>query len=106
MQTPGPYPVRRVPRRVCVAFRKSGRSLGCPPGALAGTSVALGILFPWSGSRLSARRISCMSNAKEIATAIATYIQDFDDRLPVARQWCDGITPYVPARGVFFCPSD
>ena len=80
------------------------------------------ILFPvFARARENARKTSCLSNAKQIATGVAMYTQDYDEYMvplgndtapsaspiiPAAYSWWpDLIYPYIKSRQVFFCPS-
>ena len=47
----------------------------------------------------------CQSNLKQLALASMMYSQDYDNRLPLQRNWSDGIFPYVKNRGVYICPK-
>jgi len=53
----------------------------------------------------NARRASCQSNLKQVSLGIAQYMQDYDEKLPPAREWAEVIEPYVRSRQVFQCPS-
>jgi len=48
-------------------------------------SILTAILFPvFARARESARRASCMSNLKQIGLATMMYVQDYDERYPLA----------------------
>jgi len=73
------------------------------------------ILFPVFGrARENARRISCMSNMKQIGLGILQYSQDYDEFLPpsrnspagVATPWQWIIQPYLKSTQLFKCPSN
>jgi prepilin-type N-terminal cleavage/methylation domain-containing protein/prepilin-type processing-associated H-X9-DG protein len=81
------------------------------------------ILFPvFARARENARRISCLSNQKQIGLAFMQYSQDYDERLPpytgndqVSRSdyaglaqygWAVLLDPYAKSVQVFQCPSD
>jgi prepilin-type processing-associated H-X9-DG protein len=51
------------------------------------------------------RTVSCISNAKQLATGLLMYAQDYDDRLPPAHSWADGLDPYTKSRSGFVCPT-
>src|SRR5262249_6944395 len=54
-------------------------------------AILAAILFPvFAQARESARRVSCVSNEKQIMLATLQYLQDFDEMLPLGRQ-----SPYV-----------
>src|SRR5437016_626541 len=84
-------------------------------------AILAAILFPvFAQAREKARSAACMSNAKQIATALMMYAQDFDENLP---GWPDPqknplynqgwgwqmivpvMDPYLKNRGVWSCPS-
>lgn len=91
-------------------------------------SILAAILFPvFSKARERARAASCMSNVKQIGTAMTMYTQDYDERLPepslagVFRNASDSglgqlytgvlpfhlaIQPYARNYQLFGCPSD
>lgn len=75
------------------------------------------ILFPVFGrARENARRSSCQSNLKQIGLGLIQYSQDYDERLPLAKEgtdtggffgaWAGPIYPYVKSEQVYKCPSD
>ena len=87
-------------------------------------AILAAILFPvFAQAREKARGISCLSNEKNIGTAMLMYAQDFDETIvpwlvpnsPGAvrknRVWTGLLQPYVknggnfPADGIFKCPS-
>jgi len=80
-------------------------------------AILAAILFPvFARAREKARQSSCLSNVKQINTAIMMYVQDYDERMPRYRtpDWGDGppywsymcfIEPYVKNAQVFDCPS-
>lgn len=41
-----------------------------------------------------ARRPTCLSNMKQLGLAVALYVRDYDDRLPLAN-WQDLLVPYL-----------
>src|SRR5690606_11463989 len=48
-------------------------------------SILAAILFPvFARARESARRASCLSNLKQIGLASMMYVQDYDEKYPVA----------------------
>lgn len=83
-------------------------------------AILAAILFPvFAQAREAARKISCLSHAKQMGTAISMYKVDFDDTYPMAyyynndnnsgggySQWSGLIQPYAKNWGMFVCPSD
>ncbi len=89
-------------------------------------AILAAILFPvFAQAREKARAIACISNEKNLGTAMLMYTQDYDEGLPaylspnnaaktlphVQRLWVGALQPYLknggtnPASGVFACPS-
>lgn len=76
-------------------------------------AVLAAILFPvFARAREKARQASCLSNVRQILTAILSYTQDNDETLPDASygsgayQWPQAVAPYVKNWQIFLCPSD
>ena len=88
-------------------------------------AILAAILFPvFAQARDQARMTSCLSNMKQLGTALMMYAQDYDENLPswpfttkpallsspIFGQWSYGVwiyalMPYVKSTGVFTCPS-
>jgi prepilin-type N-terminal cleavage/methylation domain-containing protein/prepilin-type processing-associated H-X9-DG protein len=93
-------------------------------------AIIAAILFPvFAQAREKARQTACLSNLKQIGTAFAMYVQDYDERLPDRRDlkltlptgyrpwstwppsdpraaWAAVILePYVRSSGIWSCPS-
>ncbi|MBV9470371.1 MAG: DUF1559 domain-containing protein [Abitibacteriaceae bacterium] len=92
-------------------------------------AILAAILFPvFAQARENARRISCVSNQKQIGLGLLQYTQDYDDALP-AVTWGDScrnngspsrsdakyngmmsfpiaLQPYIKSYQVLVCPSD
>lgn len=78
-------------------------------------SILAAMLLPvLAEARESARKASCQSNLKQLATAVQLYSQDYDEMLPNAGSTGDGgdltnsLNPYLKqeaATGVWRCPS-
>lgn len=75
-------------------------------------AILAGIMFPvFSSAREKARQTSCMSNLKQIGTAVMLYADDYHETYPMARieynkdTWMLSIYPYVKNQQVYFCPS-
>jgi len=80
-------------------------------------AILAAILFPvFAQAREKARQASCLSNLKQLGTAVMLYVQDYDESYPLYStypseqlHWYDTINPYVKAAdgksSVFFCPS-
>jgi prepilin-type processing-associated H-X9-DG protein len=90
-------------------------------------AVLAAILFPVFGqAREMARGTACLSNTKNIATAVVMYAQDYDENLipwrncpvqtrdgatacsiddQIATLWTSTIQPYLKNKQILFCPS-
>jgi len=79
-------------------------------------AILAAILFPvFAQARGAARKASCQSNLKQIATAWTMYAQDYDETtIPVriggagsqAFRWNEIVQPYVKNLGILVCPSN
>jgi prepilin-type N-terminal cleavage/methylation domain-containing protein/prepilin-type processing-associated H-X9-DG protein len=82
-------------------------------------AILAAILFPvFARAREKARQTTCVSNLKQIGTAVLMYAQDYEETLPV---WCDyagnyvkgakdtfiytRVRPYLKNIDVYNCPS-
>jgi prepilin-type N-terminal cleavage/methylation domain-containing protein/prepilin-type processing-associated H-X9-DG protein len=86
-------------------------------------AILAAILFPvFAQARDKARSAACLSNGKQIASAVMMYTQDYDETLPhhaadvgngttsflapnVATTWLRSILTYTKNSNVFNCPS-
>jgi prepilin-type N-terminal cleavage/methylation domain-containing protein/prepilin-type processing-associated H-X9-DG protein len=70
-------------------------------------AILASILFPvFAKAREKARQTTCLSQVRQIATAIQMYTQDNSGRYPPAI-WTTGVGTYLGgATKMFFCPSD
>jgi prepilin-type N-terminal cleavage/methylation domain-containing protein/prepilin-type processing-associated H-X9-DG protein len=88
-------------------------------------AILAAILFPvFAQAREKARSAACLSNAKQIGTAIMMYTQDYDETLPEywddsvgeshnkgtpnpnpLGYWHNHLQPYIKSYQVFLCPS-
>jgi prepilin-type N-terminal cleavage/methylation domain-containing protein/prepilin-type processing-associated H-X9-DG protein len=86
-------------------------------------AILAAILFPvFARARENARRASCQSNLKQIALGFQQYIQDYDERYPIAQGvgvasgtwassmgpygWADALLPYTKSIQIYQCPSE
>src|SRR5437879_3546154 len=97
-------------------------------------AILAAILFPvFAQAREKARQANCLSNCKQLGTAVMMYLQDYDETYPNGMRttlWYPGpqgswatlpnkslgdvasgnvgnqILPYIKNNGVFACPSD
>ena len=77
-------------------------------------AVLAAILFPvFARAREKARQTSCLSNLKQLGTALSLYTEDYDGAYPrgqywpwdSSHTWIDVLEPYVKNSAVFRCPS-
>ncbi len=76
-------------------------------------AILAAILFPvFAQAREKARATACLSNTKQLGTAIAMYTQDYDETLPPGgratpkpNRWYDMTHAYIKNRNVNTCPS-
>jgi prepilin-type N-terminal cleavage/methylation domain-containing protein/prepilin-type processing-associated H-X9-DG protein len=78
-------------------------------------AILAAILFPvFAQARDKARQTSCLSNMRQLATAVMMYTQDYEDTLPRGYlavpggsfPWPLAVMPYVKNTAIFRCPSD
>jgi prepilin-type N-terminal cleavage/methylation domain-containing protein/prepilin-type processing-associated H-X9-DG protein len=77
-------------------------------------AILAAILFPvFAQAREKARATSCLSNAKQLGTAVMMYAQDYDELYPMgcdnnwwALGWGMTTQPYIKNLGILRCPSD
>ncbi len=85
-------------------------------------AILAAILFPVFGrARENARRSSCQSNIKQIGLGFKQYIQDYDEKYPIAiadvgsgagsfdttdQGWAQSMQPYMKSVQIFQCPSE
>lgn len=82
-------------------------------------AILAAILFPvFAQAREKARQTACLSNTKQLATAIMMYAQDYDESYPHNHQgwepgneyhgyaaWTQEIQPYTKNVDILYCPS-
>ena len=94
-------------------------------------AILAAILFPvFAQAREKARAISCLSNQKQIGLGMMMYVEDYDERFPIAdyfddgptcgghqHEWPDVVYPYIKngqiggnnnyfgQGGIYHCPS-
>ena len=82
-------------------------------------AILAAILFPvFAQAREAARRAACISNTRQLGTAVMLYVQDHDDTYPMSMYpavingslhpftWIDGVFPYFKNSGIVACPSE
>ena len=110
----------------CRVFRGPRVARRCPAGftliellvVVAIVTLLAGILFPvFAQAREKARQTVCVSNLKQMATAMLLYSADYDDGLPLTlgyqpgdhwvfpASWMGRLIPYLKNTGVFIDAS-
>jgi prepilin-type N-terminal cleavage/methylation domain-containing protein/prepilin-type processing-associated H-X9-DG protein len=87
-------------------------------------AILAAILFPvFAQAREKARMSTCLSNERQIGTALMMYVQDYDEAFPrvtfysvsggnwgfkgdLTYTWKNAIRPYLKSLGVLSCPSN
>ncbi|MDR3707053.1 MAG: DUF1559 domain-containing protein [Capsulimonadaceae bacterium] len=77
-------------------------------------AILAAILFPvFATAREKARQSACMSNNKQLGTALMQYTADYDECYPNgtassqnATGWAGQVYPYIRSAAVFRCPDD
>jgi prepilin-type N-terminal cleavage/methylation domain-containing protein/prepilin-type processing-associated H-X9-DG protein len=84
-------------------------------------AILAAILFPvFAKAREQARKTACLSNMKQIGTALLMYSTDYDGYFPVRygsgnpgdfengvqRSWKNMLLPYIKNTDIFKCPSN
>jgi len=75
-------------------------------------AILSAVLFPiFAKARQKSAETVCISNEKQLSTAINMYVQDNDQWLPINHYdrgiaWHELIAPYVKQRSAFKCPAD
>ncbi|HZO87340.1 MAG TPA: DUF1559 domain-containing protein [Chthonomonadaceae bacterium] len=83
-------------------------------------AILAAILFPvFSQAREKARQTSCLSNSKQIGTALLMYAEDYDEQFPSGRfnpfapnpadygkGWAGQVYAYTKNAQIFKCPDD
>jgi prepilin-type N-terminal cleavage/methylation domain-containing protein len=82
-------------------------------------AILAAILFPvFAQAREKARSTSCLSNERQIMTAVKMYAQDYDEQSPYYLWWFDpvagfngwhpwmeNVNPYIKNTQIWICPS-
>ena len=77
-------------------------------------AILAAILFPvFARARENARKSSCLSNGRQLGTALMQYCQDYDETLPYGQHEAPDsrfsfqvLLPYMKNEEIFACPSD
>ncbi len=76
-------------------------------------AILAAILFPvFAQARGKARAVACLSNNRQIGLAMAQYVTDYDEMLPLvsypslANTWTSTLQPYIKSQALLRCPDD
>ncbi len=109
-----------LPRRLtglCAHHRRCGFTLIELLVVIAIIGVLAAMLFPvFAQARESARKIVCLSNARQLGAALTMYTQDYDETYPtltlvqtnsalVANDMSLALKTYLKSEDIFFCPD-
>lgn len=59
-------------------------------------------VLPWGNDKESAKRLACLSNTKQQATALLIYASEHDERFPRSSVWMSALAPYTRPESDFF----
>lgn len=78
-------------------------------------AILAAILFPvFASAREKARQTACLSNTKQIGTAVSMYVQDYDESLPmggwsaaggIGSRWYRDLYPLHQEPGCVYMPE-
>ncbi len=60
-------------------------------------------------ARNKAKEISCINNLKQIGTALALYMDNYDEFVPMAngpKTWSNSLLEYIKNKNIFYCQQD
>lgn len=74
-------------------------------GAMLLLAIAFAVSYPiWRSAQPAAPKATCISNLKQLSTAVQIYLADFDDRFP-RTGWADELFPYYKNADIHTCPT-
>jgi len=88
--------------------RLRGRGLAIVGMCISGLALLIlpAMLFPvFMRARESARKVQCLANTMNLATALLIYASEYDGVLPPAQAWCDAASDYLQGPRPFVCPN-
>jgi hypothetical protein len=67
--------------------------------------IIAAILMPVSGGSHQSLKVRCLSNLKQLTLSCLIYANDYDDRMPIATTWSNGVEHYTKSSSVFHDPE-
>src|ERR1043165_5620209 len=110
--------VTRDPSRITHHASRNGFTLIELLVVIAIIAILAAILFPvFAQAREKARQTTCLSNQKQLGTAMSMYMQDYDERFPNWRTlvpksvenpnakitWVENMQPYAKNKKIWVC---
>ncbi len=72
---------------------------------LAAVIALVWIIYRSYSNSPAQKQTACISNLKQLGTALAMYVSDNDDRLPLDATWQVGLSGYLGGTASFDCPA-
>jgi prepilin-type N-terminal cleavage/methylation domain-containing protein/prepilin-type processing-associated H-X9-DG protein len=73
-------------------------------------AILAAILFPvFAQAREAARKVTCVSNVRQLGMGFMQYFQDYDEQFPWIRgntAWPMTVQPYIKSQALLKCPND
>jgi prepilin-type N-terminal cleavage/methylation domain-containing protein/prepilin-type processing-associated H-X9-DG protein len=92
--------------------RKNGFTLIELLAVIAIITMLAALLFPaFAAAREKGRQSACLSNERQIGTALILYADQWDDSFPLifnqrGETWQSALLPFLKSKAVFLCPSN
>ena len=68
--------------------------------------LLVAVLFPiFRCARIAAQERLCVQHLKTLGMAMLLYAEDWNERYPPSRTWCDSTRPYVRSLDDYRCPA-
>lgn len=64
-------------------------------GVLVAAGAGVALYLAAQPLKRSGQMSSCQSNLKQIGLGTMQYVRDYDEQFPIARNWADGLAPYL-----------
>lgn len=97
-----------------VALARGRKTAHLPSSGIPHAYAAIGVgisglvvsfpFLPVRGQHLDKSETSCLSNVKQLGLGMQMYAQDYDENLPIRRNWNDAVYPYIKNWSAYQCP--